>query len=74
MNKYEETYCPRCNAVFECKPDNIAQCRCYGVALSDDEKRLIEKDFTGCLCYDCLLAIKKEFVVQPKQLPLRKLK
>ena len=71
MCRHEEKYCPRCNRLFECKPGNIAQCQCFGIAFSAEEKRMIEQHFTDCLCINCLDELKKEFAVQLKQLPLQ---
>lgn len=59
MCKHEEKYCPRCKASFECKVGDIAHCQCYGVALSPEEKKLIEDRYQDCLCRNCLLELKQ---------------
>lgn len=72
MNKHEDKYCPRCSQLFECKVGNIVQCHCYGMILSDEEKNEITKNYNDCLCNSCLTALKKEFALAPKHLPLQK--
>lgn len=62
--KVTNTQCPRCNQSFICNAADIKQCQCYGVNLqSADFIFLREQGFsaeqTGCLCRDCLLAVKK---------------
>lgn len=74
MRKHEEKHCPRCNLLFECKPGNITQCQCYGILFSDEEKELVAAKHTDCLCHQCLIDMKNEFAVMPKQLPLLKIK
>ena len=57
MCKHEEKKCPRCNVSFECKPGNIGQCQCYGIALSSEEKVFIAETYSDCLCAQCLHAL-----------------
>jgi hypothetical protein len=54
MCKHEEKKCPRCNISFECKPGNIGQCQCFGIALSSEEKVFIAEMYNDCLCTRCL--------------------
>jgi len=54
MDKHEQKNCPRCNAVFECKVGAIAECQCYGIQLSDEEKAFVESKYKDCLCRNCL--------------------
>jgi len=70
MCRHEEKYCPRCNKAFECKPGNIAQCQCFGIFFSVEEKQAIEEKYTDCLCRSCLEEMKNEIAVLVKQLPL----
>lgn len=58
MCKHEEKYCPRCRAPFECKVGDIAQCQCYGVALTLEEKAFMEERYEDCLCRNCLMELK----------------
>ena len=72
MYKHEEKHCPRCSLVFECKAGSIMQCQCFGISFNEEEKQLVEKEYTDCLCRNCLLEMKKEITVLLKQLPLQK--
>ena len=72
MRKHEDKYCPRCNELFECKPDNITQCQCFGFSFTNEEKLFIEKNYSDCLCSACLTELKNEFTAALKQLPLQK--
>jgi len=60
MNKYEEKNCPRCNVAFECKVSDILHCQCYLVKLSEKESDFIAKQFTDCLCANCMELMKTE--------------
>jgi Cysteine-rich CWC len=61
MCQHETKHCGRCQAPFECKVGNITECQCYGVAMSDHEKKFIADNYNDCLCRQCLEAIKTEF-------------
>ena len=73
MCKHENKYCPRCNQPFECKTGSILQCQCYGFQFTEEEKAFIEKEFLDCLCASYLQEIKKDFSLQTKLLPLKKI-
>ncbi len=60
MPAKENKYCERCKASFECMPDNITECQCFGVTLSDAAKEHIAVRYEDCLCRNCLLEINKE--------------
>src|ERR1700733_6909430 len=45
MCKHEEKYCPRCKAAFECKVGGIAQCQCFGIGLTPEEKAFLENRY-----------------------------
>jgi hypothetical protein len=62
MPSYENKTCGRCNSTFECKADNIAQCQCNAIQLSPEERIYIASKYVGCLCVNCLLSIKEEFL------------
>ena len=64
MCKHEDKYCPRCHQLFECKVGNITQCQCFGITFTDEEKKIIEKNYNDCLCSNCLTALKNEFAEQ----------
>ncbi|MFZ4799745.1 MAG: cysteine-rich CWC family protein [Bacteroidia bacterium] len=57
-----EKICMNCNEPFECNMENITDCHCYSVKLSDENKLLIASKFEDCLCNKCLYLIieKKE--------------
>ena len=62
--KVTNTQCPRCNKAFTCNAADIKHCQCYGVGLqAEDFAYLLQQGFsaeqTGCLCRDCLLAVKE---------------
>jgi Cysteine-rich CWC len=56
----ESKLCPRCQAPFECRVGNIAECQCSGIQLTAEDKAFIASNYTDCLCRDCLLAIKAQ--------------
>lgn len=58
----EAKRCERCSQHFECKPENISQCQCYGIELSDVVRQAIADQYTDCLCRNCLLEIGKEIM------------
>lgn len=61
MCQHETKHCGRCQAPFECKVGNITECQCYGVSMSQEEKKFIADNYGDCLCRQCLEAIKTEF-------------
>ena len=58
---HENKICERCKIMFECKVGNILQCQCYGVVLNNDEQQHISKQYTDCICINCILALRTEF-------------
>lgn len=60
MCLHEKKNCPRCNALFDCKPDNIVQCQCCPVQLTDEQRAYIEQRYSGCLCRACLEHLASE--------------
>ncbi|MCW3091062.1 MAG: hypothetical protein JWP81_2131 [Ferruginibacter sp.] len=63
MCMHENKNCPRCRISFECKVGNITQCQCYGINLSDEEQQFISKQFTDCLCADCIKALRSTYSI-----------
>jgi hypothetical protein len=61
MCQHETRLCSRCQQPFECKVGNILECQCYGVSMSDEEKKFIADNYSDCLCHRCLEDIKTEF-------------
>ncbi len=60
MSLHEQKKCPRCNTEFECQPDNITQCQCYGFKISNELKAYIEQRYNDCLCMNCLEYLSNE--------------
>jgi hypothetical protein len=58
---HEKKCCARCDNVFECKAGTIAQCQCYAVKLTLEERIYIEEKFADCLCSACLQELKNEY-------------
>lgn len=44
----EEKYCPRCNALFECKVGSISLCQCTRVKVSKEERACFVKQVVKC--------------------------
>ena len=61
MYKHEDKYCPRCEILFECKVGNILQCQCHGILMNNEEQQYIFKQYSDCLCFNCIVALRKEF-------------
>ncbi len=61
MNKHEEKYCQRCNAVFECKVGSILLCQCTTVTLNEEERNYMRERYTDCLCAKCMQAVKVDY-------------
>ncbi len=57
MNKHEHKYCPRCNADFECKVGDIANCQCSTVSLTAETLSFLQSTHYGCLCKKCMAEI-----------------
>lgn len=62
MSQHETKSCGRCNTPFECKAGNITECQCSSISLTPEESQFIAGKYADCLCRDCLLAIKMEFL------------
>ncbi|MVM30808.1 hypothetical protein GO755_12270 [Spirosoma sp. HMF4905] len=59
--KHEHTACPRCHRVFECRVGSINLCQCQAVQLTYDQLQYVRSAYQGCLCADCLLAVRTEY-------------
>lgn len=51
--------CERCNKSFTCKANDIAECDCKKIQLTQIEIDYIAKHFKTCLCNSCLQTIKE---------------
>jgi hypothetical protein len=67
MNKHEEKKCARCNATFECKPGDIVHCQCYGIELNAEAEAFIQKQYSDCLCRNCLLQLQQSYFLFQSQ-------
>ena len=54
MCRHEIKQCPRCKNDFECKTNNVLQCQCAGILLTENQRELITDQYSDCLCADCL--------------------
>ena len=61
MHKHEDKICGNCGIAFECKVGNITQCQCYGITLNNEEHQYISKQFTDCICIECIKSLRTEY-------------
>lgn len=61
MSSFESKECGNCSGQFECKPENIAECECSEVKLSEEAKKKLAEDFKDCVCSGCLRSIARQF-------------
>src|SRR5690606_6604812 len=73
MAKHEEKYCPRCNALFECKVGSISLCQCTTVKVSREERLYFDQFYTDCLCVDCMRELKSEYGIQQHKNKLKRI-
>ncbi len=59
--KHDQINCPRYHQLIECRVGSINLCQCQGVVLNQAQRQYIDDQFTGCLCADCLLALRKQY-------------
>jgi len=60
MCRHEIKQCPRCKNDFECKTNNVLQCQCAGISLTENQRTLIANQYSDCLCADCLHYFSRE--------------
>lgn len=63
-----EKTCPLCGVKFICRHDNITECQCSKIRLSNEDMAYIKSKFANCLCIDCLRKIAEERKKQEKSL------
>ncbi|WP_460976197.1 cysteine-rich CWC family protein [Spirosoma knui] len=56
----EAVACPRCKRTFVCRAGTIGACQCQAVVLTARQRHHISTLYTGCLCADCLVAVRSE--------------
>jgi hypothetical protein len=64
--KHEIIACERCREKIECKANNYTQCQCNQVQLSLNELQYISENYEDCLCANCLMLIKEEYLANLK--------
>ncbi|MVM38665.1 hypothetical protein GO730_15805 [Spirosoma sp. HMF3257] len=60
-DKHQHAACARCHRTFECRVGSINFCQCQSIQLTDDQQQYIRSTYQGCLCADCLLAVRTEY-------------
>jgi hypothetical protein len=61
MNKHEIIRCERCQSAFECKANSFTKCQCTKVQLTLNETQYVSELYDGCLCNNCLVALREEY-------------
>ncbi len=61
VRPHGQVSCPRCQHLFECRVGSINLCSCQTVVLSEAQRQYIDEQFTGCLCTNCLLALRTAY-------------
>lgn len=56
----EKKLCPKCKQPFLCEVNNIANCQCNSVSLSEPTRAFLSKTNFECLCKDCLIKIEED--------------
>jgi hypothetical protein len=54
-----EKLCQNCGELFICRADDILNCQCSKVQISERTKSEIAKKFQDCLCVNCLIDFEK---------------
>ena len=60
MSLHERKNCQRCNAVFECKAGNIAQCQCAEFVITVEIRTYLEQRYNDCVCKNCFQYLQVE--------------
>ena len=53
--------CPRCKNDFECRVDDISQCQCSAVTLTDEERLYLSQHYNDCLCAKCMVELQSQY-------------
>jgi hypothetical protein len=48
------SHCPRCARVFHCGARDAQPCGCTTLTLGAELLAALRREYTGCLCLDCL--------------------
>ena len=49
--------CPRCKNRFQCQVENVANCQCSTVQITEATRQFLQSTNYDCLCSNCLSAI-----------------
>ena len=60
MKDVNANTCQRCEAIFVCKADDIANCQCATVTISTKTQQYLSNTEYGCLCKNCLVEINQK--------------
>ncbi|TDE14659.1 cysteine-rich CWC family protein [Dyadobacter psychrotolerans] len=52
--------CGRCRHLFQCQSDDIENCQCNKVKLTDETVAFLGKTYFDCLCQACLLHLNAQ--------------
>ena len=55
-----EKHCPKCKVPFICQSDNIRNCQCNAVSLTEGSIDFLSKTYFDCLCKTCLEKINSD--------------
>lgn len=68
MPQHESKVCQRCLRNFGCKVDDVVNCECSSIALTDEARMFIRNHYTDCLCINCLKELKNKNVLFKKEI------
>jgi len=60
MQTGESRTCPACNAVFTCNRNDVVNCHCYSVHLSEQQRKQLRSLSSDCVCDLCLGKLGKQ--------------
>lgn len=58
-SKLMKKTCSKCLAIFDCNVENIHECQCTTIQLTDKQKALLQTTYLDCLCFNCLKDIQE---------------
>lgn len=54
MERNTDTYCSNCGVAFNCKQNDIANCMCNTLVITNSTLEFVKSKFNSCLCKACL--------------------
>ncbi len=61
--------CERCNQEFTCRHDNISECHCMHISISQRALKYLKENYNDCLCNKCTKEIAQKFSDNTSQKP-----